>query len=121
MILAIGSAVDLTKPSIQPAYSEAFHHLARAAISERPLVDEPDFDLLHSLIFMVWYYLIFCDNNKSVGYAWNMIGFVIKMAQGVSSSSSLSLPSLITLVSSSECVCFISSLYLFKGSQNVHV
>ena len=34
---------------------------------------------------MIWYHLIFSDNKKAVGYAWNLMGFVAKLAQGVSS------------------------------------
>ena len=33
---------------------------------------------------MIWYHLIFSDNKKAVGYAWNLMGFVAKLAQGVS-------------------------------------
>jgi hypothetical protein len=32
---------------------------------------------------MIWYHLIFSDNKKAVGYAWNLMGFVAKLAQGV--------------------------------------
>ena len=32
---------------------------------------------------MVWWHLIFSDNKKAVGYAWNLMGFVAKLAQGV--------------------------------------
>lgn len=32
---------------------------------------------------MLWYHLIFSDNNKAIGYAWNLMGFVAKLAQGV--------------------------------------
>lgn len=31
----------------------------------------------------MWYHLIFSDNKKAVGYAWNLMGFVAKLAQGV--------------------------------------
>lgn len=34
--------------------------------------------------FMIYYHLIFSDNKKAVGYAWNLMGFVAKLAQGVS-------------------------------------
>jgi len=34
---------------------------------------------------MIWYHLIFSDNKKAVGYAWNLMGFVVKLAQGVRS------------------------------------
>ncbi|KAM6493617.1 hypothetical protein JOM56_009978 [Amanita muscaria] len=82
MVLAIGSLVDLSKP-LGNVYGEAYHHLARAAVCEIPLMEEPDFDVLHTLFFMIYYHLIFSDNKKAVGYAWNLMGFVAKLAQGL--------------------------------------
>ena len=49
MLLSIGSTVDLTRP-LGSLHGEAYHHLARAALSEIPLMEEPDFDLLHALV-----------------------------------------------------------------------
>jgi hypothetical protein len=49
MVLSIGSLVDLSKP-LGNVYGEAYHHLARAAVCERPLMKEPDFDVLHTLV-----------------------------------------------------------------------
>ncbi|KAF9049458.1 hypothetical protein BDZ89DRAFT_1032938 [Hymenopellis radicata] len=90
MILSIGSHVDLTHPIGQNVlHGEAYHHLARAAICEIPLMEEPDFDELHALVkflsvfFMVYYHLVFSDNKKAVGYAWNLLGFITKLAQGL--------------------------------------
>jgi hypothetical protein len=99
MYLSIGSIVDLSRP-LGTLYGEAYHHLARAAVCEIPLMEEPDFDVLHALVSssvllghyslinggkfcMMWYHLIFSDNKKAVGYAWNLMGFVAKLAQGV--------------------------------------
>ncbi|KAK2460474.1 hypothetical protein APHAL10511_007521 [Amanita phalloides] len=82
MVLSIGSLVDLNKP-LGNVCGEAYHHLARAAVCEIPLMEEPDFDVLHTLFFMIWYHLIFSDNKKAVGYAWNLMGFVAKLAQGL--------------------------------------
>ncbi|KAK0439848.1 hypothetical protein EV421DRAFT_1818820 [Armillaria borealis] len=82
MILSIGSLVDLHKP-LGSLHGEAYHHLARAAVCEIPLMEEPDFDELHALFFMVWYHLVFSDNKKAVGYAWNLLGFIAKLAQGL--------------------------------------
>ncbi|KXN83107.1 hypothetical protein AN958_01778 [Leucoagaricus sp. SymC.cos] len=82
MILSIGSLVDLKKP-LGSLHGEAYHHLARASVCEIPLMEEPDFDVLHALFFMIYYHLIFSDNKKAVGYAWNLMGFVAKLAQGV--------------------------------------
>ncbi|KAJ7677462.1 hypothetical protein B0H17DRAFT_1079230 [Mycena rosella] len=82
MVLAIGSLVDLSRP-LGSLHGEAYHHLARAAVCEIPLMEEPDFDELHALFFMIWYHLVFSDNRKAVGYAWNLMGFVAKLAQGL--------------------------------------
>ncbi|KIY68324.1 hypothetical protein CYLTODRAFT_395596 [Cylindrobasidium torrendii FP15055 ss-10] len=84
IVLAIGSHVDLSRTiGTNILHGEAYHHLARACICEIPLMEEPDFDELHALFFFVWYHLVFSDNKKAVGYAWNLLGFVIKMAQGL--------------------------------------
>ncbi|KAJ7095719.1 hypothetical protein B0H15DRAFT_826810 [Mycena belliarum] len=82
MVLSIGSLVDLTRP-LGSLHGEAYHHLARASVCEIPLMEEPDFDELHALFFMIWYHLVFSDNRKAVGYAWNLMGFVAKLAQGL--------------------------------------
>jgi len=104
MVLSVGSIVDLNRP-LGSLHGEAYHHLARAAVCEIPLMEEPDFDVLHALVkslrlylstshsdattqfIMLWYHLSFSDNNKAIGYAWNLMGFVAKLAQGVSSQT----------------------------------
>ncbi|KAG5644900.1 hypothetical protein DXG03_007452 [Asterophora parasitica] len=82
MVLSVGSLVDLRRP-LGSLYGEAYHHLARAAVCEIPLMEEPDFDVLHALFFMIWWHLVFSDKKKAVGYAWNLMGFVAKLAQGL--------------------------------------
>jgi hypothetical protein len=49
MYLSVGSVVDLSRP-LGTLYGEAYHHLARAAVCEIPLMEEPDFDVLHALV-----------------------------------------------------------------------
>jgi hypothetical protein len=49
MHLSIGSLVDLGRP-LGSLHGEAYHHLARAAVCEIPLMEEPDFDVLHALV-----------------------------------------------------------------------
>jgi len=49
MVLSIGSLVDLKKP-LGSLHGEAYHHLARASVCEIPLMEEPDFDVLHALV-----------------------------------------------------------------------
>ena len=49
MHLSIGSHVNLNRP-LGSLHGEAYHHLARAAVCEIPLMEEPDFDVLHALV-----------------------------------------------------------------------
>ena len=49
MHLSIGSLVDQTRP-LGLLNGEAYHHLARAAVCEISLMEEPDFDVLHVLV-----------------------------------------------------------------------
>lgn len=56
MILSIGSLVDLNRP-LGSLHGEAYHHLARAAVCEIPLMEEPDFDVLHALVIYVHFRL----------------------------------------------------------------
>lgn len=52
MVLSIGSLVDLNKP-LGSLHGEAYHHLARASVCEIPLMEEPDFDVLHALVCVI--------------------------------------------------------------------
>lgn len=65
MILSIGSLVDLNRP-LGSLHGEAYHHLARASVCEIPLMEEPDFDVLHALVspgaFREW------DPLKSISF-----------------------------------------------------
>ncbi|KAF8335644.1 hypothetical protein F5887DRAFT_1079053 [Amanita rubescens] len=80
MVLSIGSLVDLNKP-LGNLYGKAYHHLARASVSEIPLIEKPDFDLLHTLFLMIWYHLTFSGDEKALVYAWNLMGFAATLAQ----------------------------------------
>jgi hypothetical protein len=59
---------------------------------------------------MIWYHLIFSDNRKAIGYAWNLMGFVAKLAQGVCCSALMFLMSS-SISASSAFVCS----FLFPG------
>lgn len=41
---------------------------------------------------MIWYLLIFSDSKKAVGYAYNMMGLTVKLAQSVSETLSFNNP-----------------------------
>ena len=51
MVLSIGSLIDLNKP-LGNLYGKAYHHLACVSVCEIPLMEEPDVDLLHTLVCM---------------------------------------------------------------------
>ena len=56
--------------------------------------------------FMIWYHLIFSDNRKALGYAWNLLGFVAKLVQGVRLAPlSYSAPRLTSAIRSNFLIC----------------
>jgi hypothetical protein len=54
------------------------------SIHPKSRFEEPNFDLLRSLFFMIWYMLTFSDNQKDVGYAFSLLGLLVKLSQTVS-------------------------------------
>jgi len=56
---------------------------------------------------MIWWHLIFSDNKKSVGYAWNLMGFVAKLAQGVGAIPSSYALILLILISVAHSLDFV--------------
>lgn len=43
-----------------------------------------DMFLILLQFLMLWYHLCLSDNKHSIGHAWHLMGFVAKLAQGVS-------------------------------------
>ncbi|TFL01701.1 hypothetical protein BDV98DRAFT_567372 [Pterulicium gracile] len=78
VLLAIGCAVDTTLPHDE-SMGEAYYHLARASICEMPMLEEPSFDLLRAVFFIIWYMLTFSDSHKDVGYAFSLMGLLVKL------------------------------------------
>ena len=52
MVLAIGSRLDL-KQSQQDRHAERYHHLARAALCEVPVMDDTSIDAVHALVRLI--------------------------------------------------------------------
>ncbi|CCM03523.1 uncharacterized protein FIBRA_05657 [Fibroporia radiculosa] len=82
MILAIGNAVDL-HPNYDPDAAERYHHLARAALCETAIIDDPSFDAVTTLFYMIWYLLVFSNHKKAVEHAWGLMGLLAKLAQSL--------------------------------------
>lgn len=49
MMLAIGTQVDVTQEVDSPR-GDTYHNLARAALCEVPIMEQPDMDLMHNLV-----------------------------------------------------------------------
>ncbi|KAL0961371.1 hypothetical protein HGRIS_006327 [Hohenbuehelia grisea] len=87
MILAVGSLVDLTQPPTSPCaegvVAERFHHLARAALCEIPVMEETNTDTITALFYEIWYLLVFSDKKKAAGYAFGLMGLTARLAQSI--------------------------------------
>ncbi|KZT12061.1 uncharacterized protein LAESUDRAFT_720038 [Laetiporus sulphureus 93-53] len=82
IVLAIGTAVDL-QPSHDRHAAEKYHHLARAALCETAVVDDPSFDTINTLFYMVWYLLMFSNHKRAAEHAWGIMGLLAKLAQSL--------------------------------------
>ncbi|KAJ7434693.1 hypothetical protein B0H11DRAFT_2258084 [Mycena galericulata] len=105
--VSLGSLVDFSR---RLAARRGYYHLAHAAVCEI-LFMEPDIDEFHALFFMIWYYPVFSDNRKAVGYAWNLMNFVAKLAQGLGlhrDGSHLK----VTPGTSDDAQCFLGTAHL---------
>jgi hypothetical protein len=99
-MMSIGLLVDLNQKHESPR-ADLYHRLARASLCEMNLMDEPNLDLIQTLVrrslsnschhlhrlqfYMIWYLLIFSDKSQAVAYAWSIMGLAVKLAQSVSS------------------------------------
>ncbi|KAF7422348.1 hypothetical protein PC9H_010504 [Pleurotus ostreatus] len=95
MIMAVGTLVDLTEPQYQHSTSpldalqvlesraEQYHHLARAALCEIPVMEETNIDTIIALFYEIWYLLVFSDRKKAAGYAFGLMGLTAKLAQSI--------------------------------------
>ncbi|KAI0044511.1 hypothetical protein FA95DRAFT_1522724, partial [Auriscalpium vulgare] len=82
IVLAIGSLMDTRLP----AYStdaEKYHQLARAALFQTSLFDEPSMAAVQAL-FLMSFYLFFADRQGSgSGTRWAIMGMAVKLAQSL--------------------------------------
>jgi len=78
MVLAIGSLMDTRLPSYN-IEAEKYHQLARAALFQNNIFDEPTLGAVQAL------YLFFSDRHgTSGGSRWAIMGLAVKLAQSVS-------------------------------------
>jgi hypothetical protein len=83
MVLAIGSLMDTRLPSYS-IEAEKYHQLARAALFQNNIFDEPTLGAVQAL-YLMSFYLFFSDRHgTSGGSRWAIMGMAVKVAQSVS-------------------------------------
>jgi Fungal specific transcription factor domain len=83
MVLAIGSLMDARLPSYN-VEAEKYHQLARAALFQNSVFDEPTLGAVQAL-YLISFYLFFADRHGSSGGSrWAIMGMAVKLAQSVS-------------------------------------
>ncbi|KAI6044218.1 fungal-specific transcription factor domain-containing protein [Pisolithus marmoratus] len=82
MVLAIGTFMNTQVP----AYSidaEKYYHLARAALFQSSLLDNPTVSAVQALFLMTFYLFLSDRHGSSSGSRWVMMGTTIKIAQSI--------------------------------------
>ncbi|KAF9820900.1 hypothetical protein IEO21_01127 [Rhodonia placenta] len=83
MVLAIGSLMDLARPSYN-IDAEKYHQLARAALFLSPIFEEPTLSAVQALYLMA-FYLFLCERHGTgVGTRWAFMGLAVKLSVSVS-------------------------------------
>lgn len=82
MVLAIGSLMDTRLPSYN-VDAEKYHQLARAALFQNSIYDEPTLGAVQAL-YLMSFYLFFSDRHGSSGGSrWAIMGMAAKLAQSI--------------------------------------
>ncbi|KAH9891660.1 hypothetical protein C8Q73DRAFT_700238 [Cubamyces lactineus] len=85
VILAIGVCVDQRRSHrswVRDA--ERYHRLARAALCENSVIDEPSIDAINALFYMSRYLTMFSVEKKdAIEYGWTVLGIASKLAVGI--------------------------------------
>jgi hypothetical protein len=90
MVLAIGSLMDTRLPSYS-VEAEKYHQLARAALFQNSIFDEPTLGAVQAL-YLISFYLFFADRHGSSGGSrWAIMGMAVKLAQSVSLLKSIAI------------------------------
>ncbi|KAI0632136.1 hypothetical protein C8Q77DRAFT_903696 [Trametes polyzona] len=85
VVLAIGVCVDQRR-SHQSWHRDAerYHRLARAALCETSVIDEPSIDAINALFYMSRYLTMFSvEKKEAIEYGWTVLGIASKLAVGI--------------------------------------
>ncbi|KAI0321021.1 fungal-specific transcription factor domain-containing protein [Amylostereum chailletii] len=82
MVLSIGSLMDARLP-IYNVEAEKYHQLARAALFQTSIFDEPTLAAVQ-VLFLMSYYLFLADRHGAKsGSRWAIMGLTVKLAQTI--------------------------------------
>ncbi|KAI0924799.1 hypothetical protein AcW2_005572 [Taiwanofungus camphoratus] len=79
IVLAIGSLMDLARPAYN-IEAEKYHQLARAALFQSPLFEEPTLNAVQTLYLMAFYLFLSERHGTGVGTRWAFMGLSVKLA-----------------------------------------
>ncbi|KAI0296024.1 fungal-specific transcription factor domain-containing protein [Russula brevipes] len=82
MVLAIGCLMDIRLPSYN-VEAEKYHQLARAALFQNNIFDEPTLGAVQALYLMSFYLFLSDRHGNSGGSRWAIMGMAVKLAQSV--------------------------------------
>ncbi|KAH9935858.1 uncharacterized protein BXZ73DRAFT_45387 [Epithele typhae] len=82
MVLAIGSLMDITRPAYN-IEAEKYHQLARAALFQSPIFEEPTLAAVQTLYLMAFYLFLSERHGSGVGSRWAFMGLAVKLGVSV--------------------------------------
>lgn len=106
MVLAIGSLMDIKRPAYN-IEAEKYHQLARAALFQSPIFEEPTLNAVQALVcstcfpvlqgtalihmvlqYLMAFYLFLVERHGTgVGSRWAFMGLAVKLGVSVSGDS----------------------------------
>ncbi|KAM5532910.1 hypothetical protein V8D89_013462 [Ganoderma adspersum] len=78
MVLAIGSLMDVARPAYN-IEAEKYHQLARAALFQSPIFEEPTLAAVQTLYLMAFYLFLSERHGSGVGSRWAFMGLAVKL------------------------------------------
>lgn len=82
MVLAIGSLMNTSIPAYNRD-AEKYHQLARAALFNTTIFDEPTINAVQALYLMVFYLFLADRHGTSSGARWAIMGIAVKVGQSI--------------------------------------
>ncbi|PCH44398.1 hypothetical protein WOLCODRAFT_76356 [Wolfiporia cocos MD-104 SS10] len=82
MVLSIGSLMDLARPAYN-IEAEKYHQLARAALFQSPVFEEPTLAAVQALYLMAFYLFLSERHGTGVGTRWAFMGLAVKLSVSV--------------------------------------